>query len=529
MSRGTGCLDQTATARPRANATAGADGGELVRLLDRDLPELTPFLSPWLDDFPSLSVSEQAASFASIHFFHNLLSLMVDHDPGLTALAAYLGRLYRAERTHERSLDLRVLAFVSAIGIAMREKFDFASPELLAELEQVIRLVTSGYHQGALYEGEVENLVGDLIEQESELSRDEIQPMVNLVATWQTLMWTLESSRRGDLALSRSERMPLPDDPDAELDLLLRVAAQQPLLSQMPLLARFFPTEAEGYFGLGTEAIDRFRASAVPYEAPLACELARQIGEERHYLLDHIARIDTDGACGVSELILAPEQGYSNCDAVQFLVRHEAGLLAGELTLPLDGSEPSCFLPALRWHFTRDRFDDEERFIDYQEEQAAIELMVLAAWRDLVVADVREEQYETTLVRKAKTPAAKSSARAKRRAPTEIIHYLPRRVAARRAVETSRAGSGAHALRQLFRVGVFAKQLPEGQHRSADADQFAREIRMPLAEHQTIVRAHWRGGTAEERELAEAVETVPVKQWRSWSALDLLRSRRAES
>jgi hypothetical protein len=39
------------------------------------------------------------------------------------------------------------------------------------------------------------------------------------------------------------------------------------------------------------------------------------------------------------------------------------------------------------------------------------------------------------------------------------------------------------------------------------------------------VQPHWRGGTPEEREAAEAATDVPVKEWRSWDAIDLLNAQ----
>jgi hypothetical protein len=72
---------------------------------------------------------------------------------------------------------------------------------------------------------------------------------------------------------------------------------------------------------------------------------------------------------------------------------------------------------------------------------------------------------------------------------------------------------------------MFAKRLPEGQHRSPQAEEFAGQIGIPLADWQTIVHPHWRGGTPEEREAAELAADVPVKEWRSWDALDLLNAQ----
>jgi hypothetical protein len=154
----------------------------------------------------------------------------------------------------------------------------------------------------------------------------------------------------------------------------------------------------------------------------------------------------------------------------------------------------------------------------------AVELLILSAWRDLTVPDVRDEQFEVAIERKGK---AKGKQRRGRQAST-VVNYLPRRVAARRAEQAERDQVGGPTLRRLYPVGAFARRLAPGRQRSADAQAFATEIGMPLADHQTVVRPHWRGGTEEERKAAAESGEVPVRTWRSWSALDLLRTRVAQ-
>jgi hypothetical protein len=147
---------------------------------------------------------------------------------------------------------------------------------------------------------------------------------------------------------------------------------------------------------------------------------------------------------------------------------------------------------------------------------------VLAAWRNLVVPRVREEHYEATLRRKAKAKGNRP-ARQVRRGDVAIVDYLPRTLVYRRMEEAARRERGESApLRAVYRVGNFVRRLPEGETRSADADTLAAEIGMPLAPWQTVVRAHWRGGTPEEREAAEQAAELPLREWRSWDALDLL-------
>ena len=54
------------------------------------------------------------------------------------------------------------------------------------------------------------------------------------------------------------------------------------------------------------------------------------------------------------------------------------------------------------------------------------------------------------------------------------------------------------------------------------AAEFAAKIGVPLGPWQTVGRPHWRGGTLAEQEAAERAATAPVRERRSWAALDLL-------
>jgi hypothetical protein len=87
-----------------------------------------------------------------------------------------------------------------------------------------------------------------------------------------------------------------------------------------------------------------------------------------------------------------------------------------------------------------------------------------------------------------------------------------------------RGGSAARICRseRHTRVGNCARRLPEGEQRSTDAGAYAAEIGMPLACWQTVVKAHWRGGTTDERAATEQTAELPLREWRNWDALDLL-------
>jgi hypothetical protein len=151
--------------------------------------------------------------------------------------------------------------------------------------------------------------------------------------------------------------------------------------------------------------------------------------------------------------------------------------------------------------------------------------VIVAAWRDLVVANVKEEQYDSNVTRDGgKGNRGASSPRKDRKAQTRVILYLPRTVVIRREEAAERAAGGVkRQLSRPFRVGAFARLLRPGTKRSGDAENFAEEIGMPLRPDQTVVRPHIRGGTEEEREAMLAEDDVRL--WRSWAALDLLYVR----
>jgi hypothetical protein len=108
------------------------------------------------------------------------------------------------------------------------------------------------------------------------------------------------------------------------------------------------------------------------------------------------------------------------------LVEHRRGTFVVSCTVPIKTAEQSKFrlpqesaptaltvAPAVMREMT-------------SEGAASLELMMLSVWRDLIVADVRDQQYEVEVVRKAKGKARKGRT-------TEVVRYLPRRVALRRA------------------------------------------------------------------------------------------------
>jgi hypothetical protein len=352
----------------------------------------------------------------------------------------------------------------------------------------------------------------------------DIQRLGVCAHTWQKLWWATESLLKGGALYTPGRVEPFPGDPVERLAYLARLAAQQPILAEWPALARFVPASSDELQPLSTVAYERFLKGAVAYDAELSQQLAEALQQERRYALDHIAVVEID-EMDVRRLVLAPERRSRMADTTflecGFWFEHATGAFVGKVMLVEGTDEIVTFAPSVANQAMR-------RGEDWREAQAVIELVVLAAWRDLVVADVREQQYESTLVRKQKGKSSRPG-RTEARGDYTIIRYLPRRVVARRAEEKAAEQSGQRAHPRLYPVGAFARALPQGRKRGGEAEQFAAEIGIPLADYQTVVKPHYRGGSEDERRAALESAATAVRHWKSWSAVDLLRTRTRRS
>ena len=336
----------------------------------------------------------------------------------------------------------------------------------------------------------------------------------------QRMWWVAECISRQGIALSGSHAPAFPADEMECVRLLCRMAANQPTLAGGAALQRQVPLRADRWLSL----TDRSRRAIDELDLPEDPELVERLTDEiktgRHFALDHIATIEVD-EMNIDRIVLAPEERADDGANLGLigLVEHRRGTFVVSCTVPVTTSEPSRIRLPQESAPTALTFAPAVMRQAMGEGASSLELMMLSAWRDLVVADVREQQYEIEIVRKAKGKARKGRA-------TEVVRYLPRRVALRRAERAAREATGEPTLRRLYPVGAFAKRLPEGQNRSQEAEAYAARIGMPLADHQTVVQPHWRGGTEEDRRAAAEASDSPARVWRSWSALDLLRTRR---
>ena len=357
------------------------------------------------------------------------------------------------------------------------------------------------------------------------VQRIDLQRLGVCALTWQRLFWAAESVIRGGTLYTPGRVEPFPGEPSERLAYLARLSAQQPLLADWPALARFVPQRSAELMPLSVVAYEHFLRGAVAYDPELSVGLADAIVRERRYALDHIAVVEID-EMSVKRIVLAPERreqlgALGEVLECGFWFEHADGAFTGKVMMVQAAGEVVTLAPSIANQAMR-------RGEDWREAQAVIELVVLAAWRDLVVADVREQQYETRIIRKQKGKSSRPG-RAEARGDYTIIHYLPRRIAARRAEQEAAATSGQRAHPRLYPVGAFARELSAGRSRSDDAARFAAEIGIPLASYQTVVRPHYRGGSEAERRAANESANAPVRHWKSWSAVDLLRTRARRS
>jgi hypothetical protein len=322
------------------------------------------------------------------------------------------------------------------------------------------------------------------------------------------------------LIVSSRLSLPLPRDPDDCFALVHRLAWNQPLLRRWPELGRFVPRDPRRVMEIGPSFGKSLGGVVRAEDETLERRFADEALHLRRYALDHVAVIVMEEA-GIKEIALAPERRESRGLLLGFAVDHRDGVFFGETLLDEQFGRPLNFVPLCDTLGYEDN-PIEPGLATPRELLSTFGLLTAAAWRDLVVAHVREEQYETEQLRRAKN-RDQGRRRAKARGDVSIVRYLPRRIAARQMQIEQAHEAGKRRPPRRYPVGTHTRRLPNGQSRSEDAERFAEEIGIPLAPYQTVVHPHWRGGTEEERQL-NVTGDIP-QQWRSWSALDVLRTR----
>jgi hypothetical protein len=366
--------------------------------------------------------------------------------------------------------------------------------------------------------------------------------LVGMCETVLRVCWLFECEARDGLAFGPVTERRLPNDEGERATVLRRFCEQQPELRKEPAFVHVAPRDVDAWL----RPKDYANLPMLPSDARQTAAIIRDALTNRKYVHDHVAVIEVDRK-PIKQIILAPEV-MARANGLIFLtalVVHEKGTFACECLIKVAEAEPAHvgyrrhvalslpfgshawrMLPAARGKVG---WDDDRRAAASSALPADEHVIALitAAWRDLIVANVREQQYESETVRGG-SKNGKRPARSQARGHTRVVRYLPRTVVIRRAMEAARASdpnASSRHLMQAFRVGCFSRMLAVGHKRSPEADDYARAIGMPLTDRQTVVQPHIRGGTEEDRRALLAQDDVRL--WRSWAALDLIHARRA--
>lgn len=339
--------------------------------------------------------------------------------------------------------------------------------------------------------------------------------------------WLFECEERQALAFGPVSDRRLPRDEGEAAVMLRRYAEQQPELRKVPAFVHVAPRDPADWL----RPRDYSRLAMPNTDPEQTRVIASDALSNRKYIHDHIAVIEVDRK-PLKKIVLAPET-FDRTTGIIYLnaiVEHDRGTFAAEVMLNAADAENPRYALALPFgsYAWRTLPDDvkAQGFFGKLPPDDHVAAVIIAAWRDLVVANVKEQQYESEVQREGGRKDGKHAERKARKAQTAVIRYLPRTVVIRRAEAAERLAHEGGPKRQLsrpFRVGTFARMLQPGHKRSAEAHAFAEEIGLPLRFDQTCVRPHIRGGTEEEREALLAEDDVRL--WRSWAALDLIHVR----
>jgi len=422
---------------------------------------------------------------------------------------------------HETLMVISVCGAIQRFEGEMQDEAIYAAARHVREFAEDARHLREKLPWGWWYHSSRARDTAALIVELFELDEELLYRIQQLVEAWQKLTWVSECVERQGIYLGgRAETV----SRDHGAELLITIAESLEPLMQVPELLRELPLNPNSYLYPRHANRRLIEAMRIRAEPELAQVFIDDIRERRHFVLDHIARVQLGGQQGIERIVLGPERWYEDRGQVGFIVHHKRGAFLGTTMIGPPGVRELGW-PALSGVPVFGRELDGEPVEDLANLLGHFTILALAAWRNIVVPRVRDEHYEVSVRRKPKGKGKRAERQA-RRGDLAIVEYLPRLLAIRREEEAERKARGEAApLRRVYRVGTFTKRLPDGQRRSPEADAFAKQIGIPLADWQTIVHPHWRGGTPEEREAAEAATDIPVREWRSWDALDLLNTQ----
>lgn len=361
----------------------------------------------------------------------------------------------------------------------------------------------------------------DLESRMSKLKERATRPVLTL--SCEALMrinWLFECEAADAISFGPVSDRRLPRDAALAAVTLRRFCEQQPELRKTPAFVHVATVgttwmRPRDYAMLRVPAADDEQTAKVAHDAIV----------NRRYMHDHVAVIEVDRKPW-KMIVLAPEYHHkvTGTTYLEAILVHEKGAFTAEVMLrggdTLESLVLGLILP-FGSHAWRSLAEPPPEDAPQLPPDGAVTSLIIAAWRDLVVANVREQQYVSTVEREADSKPTRRAERKSKRGHVRVVRYLPRMVVIRREEEAERAEHGKRGpMRRAYRVGTFAKRLREGHKRSQEASEFAEEIGMPLKDNQTVVRPHIRGGTEEEREALLAQDDVRL--WRSWAAVDLI-------
>lgn len=191
---------------------------------------------------------------------------------------------------------------------------------------------------GAWYEGKIALWTAEMLASKLGLNAEQQARLQRVVRAWQRLVWTAECLQHGGIYFGgRPEPLPR-DEADAATLLVALADLLEPLLHS-PELLRVLPKRADAFLYRRHATKALLDSISIRRERELAGIFATEIRERRHYTLDHIARVELGGRCGVERVTLAPEQRGTGDAFTGFVVEHRRGAIVGSIFLTESGSD----------------------------------------------------------------------------------------------------------------------------------------------------------------------------------------------
>lgn len=175
-------------------------------------------------------------------------------------------------------------------------------------------------------------------------------------------------------------------------------------------------------------------------------------------------------------------------DRLCFLLKSEGGVVPGIIDLAT-GSSNICLSNMLQFYSEEETHHtyEEDAMEEMEKARAAIDLLAVGAWRDIVTRETldtfydREREEKSERVKREKSNKTRTVKKAK-------VRYLPRR-----RYKSSSKGSSAKTVSAHYVTG-FLRRLPEGHKASQRQIEVSREHGIRVPDGYTFVSPHVRGG-----------------------------------